>query len=370
MNEDVLIIGPTPPPYGGVSIHVLRLRAALQSRGLSVRTCSFSGLVGNGGRRLFSIPVAVLRAYWALLWTRAAVIHVHYATKAWFFLLSPALLFRRSRRVLTLHSMRLFHDFDDSSAITRSWLRLVLGRFESFICVREELCSLLQERRIFAGTPMVAPAFLPPSPEEADISRLPSAIASRLTAATFPNSMHIAAAAYHLGPGYGQEDLYGIELLARALRLIDANLSSRVVVHVLVSSEPRSRAEKAAEERLLEVVRDCRNVEIMLLFGQPLVPVLARSAAFLRPSREDGDSVAVREALAFGLPVWASDVVVRPEGVALFSLGDDHAVAASLKRFILRAASLRPANRCGPGEGVDLDSFIADLLGKERRVSR
>jgi glycosyltransferase involved in cell wall biosynthesis len=43
---------------------------------------------------------------------------------------------------------------------------------------------------------------------------------------------------------------------------------------------------------------------------------------FLRPTLFDGDSISVREALAMGIPVVASNVGLRPEGVILFPVGD------------------------------------------------
>ena len=52
------------------------------------------------------------------------------------------------------------------------------------------------------------------------------------------------------------------------------------------------------------------------------VPWPARSDLFVRPTLADGDASSVREALALGVPVVASDVGHRPPGIALFRRGD------------------------------------------------
>src|SRR5262249_47091467 len=50
--------------------------------------------------------------------------------------------------------------------------------------------------------------------------------------------------------------------------------------------------------------------------------LMARSSVFVRPALRDGDSISVREAHSMGVPVVASNVGTRPEGVMLFAPGD------------------------------------------------
>lgn len=58
--------------------------------------------------------------------------------------------------------------------------------------------------------------------------------------------------------------------------------------------------------------------------------LIAGADVLLRTTRYDGDSVAVREALALGTPVVASDNGMRPAGVHLYPVGD----VAALERAI------------------------------------
>jgi glycosyltransferase involved in cell wall biosynthesis len=65
--------------------------------------------------------------------------------------------------------------------------------------------------------------------------------------------------------------------------------------------------------RLRESVSDLQWVELSLnLTGADVTAALARSEVFLRPTDWDGDSIIVREALAVGTRVVASDVSARP----------------------------------------------------------
>jgi len=74
---------------------------------------------------------------------------------------------------------------------------------------------------------------------------------------------------------------------------------------------------------------------------------LARSEVFLRPTEWDGDSIMVREALAVGTRVVASDVIPRPAGVELAGLSDAE----------LASAVLRPG-RVSDGMGLASLTFV------------
>src|SRR5262249_36853387 len=55
---------------------------------------------------------------------------------------------------------------------------------------------------------------------------------------------------------------------------------------------------------------------------------------FVRPTRADGDALSVREALALGRPVVASDVGQRPPGALTFPAGDARAAAETIFRAL------------------------------------
>lgn len=83
-----------------------------------------------------------------------------------------------------------------------------------------------------------------------------------------------------------------------------------------------------------------------------LLEILAGIRALLRPTTTDGDSVVVREALALGCRVIASDVVPRPKGVELCE-NDARSLALAIRN------GGEPS--LGDGLGMPVDAAIGDL---------
>jgi len=94
--------------------------------------------------------------------------------------------------------------------------------------------------------------------------------------------------------------------------------------------------------------------------SEPFGPLLVRSDVVVRPTATDGDSVSVREALAVGVPVVASDVCSRPEGVRVFPTRD----AGGLMTQVIEALE------SGPKETLAEDSHDSPgvILDVYRRV--
>ncbi|MBI4421621.1 MAG: glycosyltransferase [Gemmatimonadetes bacterium] len=67
-----------------------------------------------------------------------------------------------------------------------------------------------------------------------------------------------------------------------------------------------------------------------------VLSVLQKVSVFVRPTYFDGDASSVREALALGIPVVASDTDFRPEGVVLFRRGDVDGLTTALARTLTR----------------------------------
>jgi glycosyltransferase involved in cell wall biosynthesis len=77
--------------------------------------------------------------------------------------------------------------------------------------------------------------------------------------------------------------------------------------------------------------------------------VMARSDVFVRTTFSDGDSISVREALALGTPVVASDVVRRPAGTLSFKTGDASDLVLKVES-LLSGPAPRFSVRSEPGE--------------------
>src|SRR5439155_104160 len=89
------------------------------------------------------------------------------------------------------------------------------------------------------------------------------------------------------------------------------------------------------------------------LSRESVLAVLRRSDVFLRPTRADGDSICVREALALGSRVVASDVVARPAGTFVFPSENP----AALAETVFEALKARPAPTADDGLAAVLSVY-------------
>jgi glycosyltransferase involved in cell wall biosynthesis len=89
-----------------------------------------------------------------------------------------------------------------------------------------------------------------------------------------------------------------------------------VKLAIFLARPARGRWAKRYLQTLLASVDPELRGRVGLWIGEQLLPAFDHDVIYLRPTRTDGDAVSVREALAAGVAVIASDVVTRPAGVA------------------------------------------------------
>lgn len=126
----------------------------------------------------------------------------------------------------------------------------------------------------------------------------------------------------------------GLDILADAFRRV-APLFPEVD---LVVAGPDGGAEEEFRERIRQYGLQERVHMIGGLYGPAKIAALKRSACFCLPSRQEGFSVAITEALACGVPVAITDACHFPEvgeaGAGIVSPLDPMAVAATLERIL------------------------------------
>jgi glycosyltransferase involved in cell wall biosynthesis len=86
-------------------------------------------------------------------------------------------------------------------------------------------------------------------------------------------------------------------------------------------------------EQVRARIREIKDLEIRMFNDLPqdvFQTLLLEADILVRPTLNDGDAVVIREALAAGLFVIASDAAVRPRGVHLFPTSDPDALAQCL----------------------------------------
>ena len=316
----VIQLGPWPPPFGGVQTHIVALRRRMEQRGIASEVVNTTSAMPSGDVGVY-YPRSAAALLAILYHRRPDVLHLHIGGN-----LSPRLIglaavcvhFPGSRSVLTFHSGG-FPSQPAAQALTKRTLTAAIFRgFDHIVVVND------QQRELFLRLgcdPVRLHMILPyPAPDPTQVERAaldPSLLA--FLASHTPTVVSVGL----LEPEYDMQFLIdrvgalraafgdaGLVIVGSGSLYHDLALAadlSPVAQHIRVTGD-------LPHDATLRVIRDAH--------------VLARN------TRYDGDAISIREALALGTPVVATNTGMRPDGCQLFEVGSVSgflaAVAAAL----------------------------------------
>jgi len=304
----VALVGNWPPPHGGIAVHVAGLARALRQRGARVRVLD----IGQGDHAALELVPARGPAAFGVALAAAALggwlIHVHTNganVKSWLVALSAG----RARRPFGPHGVLSIHSGHSPPWLAASAGRRLLARaacagFGKVVTVSEPIAEALAAagvpRRLLTVLSPFSPSLVEPGEPPPQLAAIRARHSPLFCAAVAP------------GPTYGED------LLVPAFERVRAGVPRAG----LVVFGPGTRKGLAA---------GCGHGSGVYALGELDHPVALATVrgcdVFVRPSRTDGDSVSVREALAMGRVVVASNVGHRPHGCLLFPVGDAGALA-------------------------------------------
>jgi glycosyltransferase involved in cell wall biosynthesis len=359
---DLLILGPVPPPLGGISVHISRVVPLLQDAGLNVQVLNHfesmeaTFVVGTLRRN-------PLRYYFLPRRIPARILHYHHSH--WSQLLAVALgkTRSRSRYIVTVHG-------EDLPTLLRSripWLgrvtRWALRRFDVIIVVNDKIRQTIEAE--FVDRPIeVLPAFL--ADHAAETHYEPS-LEKFLSSG--PGLILPAFRVRFMPDG---RDVYGFDTAVEAFTVVAKGRPS-LHLALFVAEQPKGRK---PTRYLNDLIRRLERVGLRdrtkVVFGVPLTPAFRHDVVLVRPSRMDGDALSIREALDIGVPVVASDAVERPSGVVTFATDNVVDFARKLEDVLDRRSDLRdPEHRSGDGaRGPGDADFLATLIRIYRQELR
>jgi glycosyltransferase involved in cell wall biosynthesis len=349
---DLLILGPVPPPLGGISVHVSRLVPLLLNAGLEV------GVLNHFSSTEMSFVIGALKRnplnYYRLP-KRIPARVVHYHHSHWSMLMAVALGKgrRRSRYVLTAHGTDLPRRLNSRVPLLRSATRWALRRFDAIIVVNPHIRVAIQDH--VGERPIeVLPAFIEAQAEE---SPYEASIETFLSGG--PILLVPAFRVQFLPDG---RDMYGLDTVGAAFAVI-ARERPELRLVFFIAERPRGR--KAAKH-LQRVVRQMEDAgvrdRVLIAFGLPLTPAFRHNAVVVRATRIEGDALSVREALHAEVPVVASDVVDRPPGTVTFSTDDVADLCRALRHVLDTPRARQEQFDSAPtSEGAD-SQFLAPLI--------
>jgi glycogen(starch) synthase len=312
----VLLIGPYPPPHGGVSVHVAALKAELREAGARCRVLDLVPQADAPPPRGPAAPdgnaTERIRGGWDLVRTvfrhaRAGwTVHLHtngHNLKSWLIVAACGAAARPApASLVTLHSGMLPAYLRKGPRRCRLLARIACSLFSWTLCVNREIESTLATIGVPSSRLRLLPAFLPPRVRSGllppEIERWMGCHQPILSTTVFFRSE------------------YGLDLLTEAVARLRRQ-HPRLGLLVMGSgdqSEPRALLRRRGLHGAALLAGDLDHDEC--------VKAIARSDVFVRATRADGDSISVREAAALGVPTVASQVGTRPEGLYLFPPGN------------------------------------------------
>ena len=321
IKTKVVLVGPYPPPYGGLAVQLCQWRQYLQQ--LGTYECA---VLDIGESRTVESPDCIpVTGYFDFLrkintFCRNGYL-VHLLTnghnlKSWLSSFACAIAGAGYGK-RTLH---VYGSGDAPNYLERGGAFIRLLAFATmklggrFVVRNEPMKRALIALGADPDKVSILPGFL-------GVGSVPSEMVPSRTQEFINTHSPVLGATGNLDPEYG------IPLMFAAVEALKSAYPRIGLLIMGLDEEARSQIEGG--ERVRE--------QVFLTGPLPhpvILSVMKQLTAFLRPTYFDGDSLSVREALALGVPVVASDTDFRPEGVILFRKGQTNDFADKI-RYVL-----------------------------------
>jgi glycosyltransferase involved in cell wall biosynthesis len=298
-TEKFILIGPYPPPLGGVSVFIYRYSKVLKSQGCDVQLLDWEKL--NWLQKIGWLLNIIFNP-------QKTTFHVNGFL---FYILFCLLLRPFQKKIIFIdHS---FRGIDQLSGVKRKILNKFLTIVDEYVLVGEHLRQYYSDSgyQLPANT-IVRNAFLPPPLE--DEEKIWKSYDPSTLEFIKNHSPIIIANAYQITI-YNDVDLYGIDMCINETALLKQNYPNIGFLFALAEIGELEVYEKYLSQIDLLGIRD--NFHFMT--GQKeLWPLFKKADLMIRPTSSDGYPLSVAEALSLGCPAIASDVCERAKGTILF----------------------------------------------------
>jgi len=297
------LIGPYPPPIGGISVYIYRYGRLLKSQGYDVKYIDFG--TQTKFKKILVLVLFMLNPSFA-----------HFHVNGFDFLTMLALPLRvfRGEVIFQDHSGRVVEDISLSKRLI---LDLFLRRVDKCIFVGEHMIEYYIKRGLkLPENLQIKNAFLPPPPE--DEIKIWKSYSSESIEFINNHEPLIVANASQIEI-YKEVDLYGIDLCVDLIVKLKGKYPDIGLIFALAEI---GNDEYYAKMNQLVDAKGIRKNFYFLVGQKELWPIFKKANVSVRPTYNDGFGISVAESLYFGCPAIASDVCRRPEGTVLFKNRD------------------------------------------------
>lgn len=311
INSDIILLGPYPPPYGGVSMHVKRLADKLNEIGVrnTVHDYSSSAVINDN---IVPVNSRVIWFFRQLFSKSIDIIHCHGYEAMATIALSILSVLRHRRVIITPHGFL----FPISSAIP--WI----DKFSLWLAIKTKIHFILGDSAMEQSVHhwieygadshqlLTLSSFIAPVEQDEDADAIPAQIWDFAR----KHKPTISANGYKI-VFYNGVDLYGIDMCVELCHMLKNSYSEIGIIFFLPDIGDFEYFNEL-NRRIKE-----KNIQDNFMFVNEkyqFYPILKISDIFIRPTCIDGASLSVPEALNYRVPAIASDVCSRADGTIIF----------------------------------------------------
>jgi glycogen synthase len=347
-----LLLGPFPPPHGGVQTNLVAIRSFLRQRGMH---CSVINITRHRNPDADDVyyPKGAVQLIGLLSRLRYDVLHLHIGgmLSSRLLLLALACTLRpRVKSVMTFHSGGFPSTPEGQAMGPASIAGLVFRRFSGLIGVNEEIMGFFRKLGVRSNRArLISPyAFLA---DHESSESVPQPLAS-FFATHDPVLLSVGLL----------ESEYELPLQIDALPQIRRkypNAGLMMIGSGSLEADLRSRIQTSLCADHLLLTGDVPHSATM--------QTVSRARLMLRTTLYDGDALSVREALQLGTPVIATDNGMRPPGVTLIPKSDLPAMLRAIDQQLSQSPPVKAQSANDDANLQAVFDFYQDLLsGKVR----
>lgn len=302
----IAIIGPYPPPYGGISVHIQRMHRYLQKNNVKHTIYTKTRKKEPDLICVVSMTGWLLKCLFA---ARKDVLHFHNIDQK-----ARALIglmgFLGRKVILTIHGRCINMQIEHGNWLQKKIIVWALKNITTIIIVDPKDKDLIMSLGIDSAKIKYIPAFIPPSVREGEVAETPLKVWDFIDSHKPVISANASAITF-----YKDQDLYGIDMCIDLCVRLKRDYPKIGLVFCLSQIKNDDYFNKM-KQKINE--REIGNNFLFHTKQCQMYPIIMKSDLCVRPTNIDGYAVSVAEAIYFGIPTVASDVCLRPKETILF----------------------------------------------------
>lgn len=313
-DSKILIVGPYPPPLGGISVHLKRLEKNLTKKGYDVDLFD-TNIRFNSKVKSLSKIIKFLKLIKMVIISQYDIVHIQYLYRGYIFIFDLLRKLKGFKLFFTDHNPRLF---DNSTNFSLYFKKRFIRRLDYLILVADHILEKYIKSNVkLPNNFLMKNAFLPPDLEEED--RIFRSYSQETKYFIYRHQPLIIANAWKI-KFYKNMDLYGLDLCIELSGRLKKNFPDFGFLFALANQYANVEYFMKMNDRINDLgIKE--NFHFMT-DQKELWPLSKRADLSIRPTATDGDAISIRESLYFKCPVIASDIITRPEGTIVFKSRD------------------------------------------------